>query len=903
MAALLPIKFSLPPLPSGFVERPTLFAKLDDTLSHRLALVSAQAGSGKTTLVSAWAHSLRKKGVITGWLSLDEGDNIPERFLEYLVGCLEEGGAPFPPEMLIFEKSAAPSPEEYLAEFIRALLGVRQEMVVILDDYHLIHDLTIHTALGYLLEHLPPLLHICLLTRSDPPFELARLRVAGYLLEVRMENLRFSSQEAASFLKKSAGVQLSQADLSALNERTEGWIAGLQMAAISLRGRQDVSAFVSGFKGSHRFVFDYFFEQVLKQQTPELRQFLLQTSVLEQLCAPLCEAVAETGGRARALLDTLERANLFLAPLDDERAWYRYHHLFAELLRMLLEQEPPGQVTELHCRAAKWYEAQGMIPESFQHALSANDAGMAARLVSENVLALVEHAELAPILLRMEATRGARALQPGVDSSSPWLEVAHAWALAYTGQMERARVALSNAERSLAEGSLAELNLDGRSLAERSPQGIPAGVRDEIAGHIAAVRAYTAWVQGNQQESLEMAELATRLLPDEAVAVRALTLTSLGNALSQYRADPRAVGVLEQATALAQGAGQTHVYMLASSALAYAHIVLGELRTAQAVCLEAIAAAEAYQRRHGHPLPAAACVYIMLASIHNQRGEIQAALQLAQKSLALSELWGQADSILLCLINLADMLSLSGDYEAARGALGRGRRLAQNISPWFVLNVDLIEVNMWLDAGDVQKASQVARAAAMPLPTWVQARLLLNQNRPDEVLSLLDSAQSEEPASLALNNLRMRILEAMALYLKKDETQALAAIKRALEMAEPENIVISFLRGGQMMEQLLKNALVRSITPQFTSRLLAAFQQGKQPQVSLIDELYIEELSERELEVLHRLNSHLSVPEIADELFVTANTVRTHIKNIYGKLGVHRRSVAVGRAHDLGLLT
>jgi LuxR family transcriptional regulator, maltose regulon positive regulatory protein len=882
MTTLLPTKFHPPPVPVEYVARQQLIDKLDKALSHQLALVSAPAGAGKSTLVSAWVQSARKKGVTYGWLSLDEADNVPARFMEYLLGCLEEGGALLGQAVLRPESGWQASDNYGLTELIRELMKVQQEIIIILDDYHLIHTQEIHSTLGYLLEHMPPRLHMLILTRSDPPLELARMRVAGQLLEVRMEHLRFSWQEAASFLKKSAGVLLTEADVTALNTRTEGWIAGLQMAAISLRGRQDVSAFVAAFAGSNRFVFDYLLEQVLSRQTPEVRQFLFKTSVLEQLSAPLCDAVTETVGTARHLLDMLERGNLFLVPLDDERIWYRYHHLFADLLKLLLDQEQPGLAGELHRRASCWYEAQGMIPEAFQHALSANDMGLAARLVSENVLVLVEHAELAPILLRMEATQVGRSHRLSEDDTSSWLEVAYAWALAYTGQMERANTALRMAEQTL--------------------DNLPADGVNRVAGHIAAVRAYTAWVHGDQQDALDFAETATRLLPGDEIAVRALNLTTLGNALVQYNPSQRAVEVLEQATTLAQQAGRSHVYMLAASALAYALVLLGSLQKAHAICLEAIEVAEDYQRQYGRPLPAAASVYIMLANILEKWGQIQSSLQVARKGLALSELWGQADTIMLSLLGLADELSQAYEFEAAQQALQRARKLAQKISPWFILNVDAAEVNLWLDANDSQRAAQIARNVSTPLPIWLQARLLLQQNRLDEALSMLERALLERMESPTLGSVRLSVLQALAYYLKSDETQALSALRRALEGAEPENLVSVFVCEGQPMARLLQRAQVKGIAPKFTRQLLAAFQERVKPGMVLKDELYVEPLSERELEVLHRLNSHLSVPEIAGELYVSANTVRTHIKNIYGKLGVHRRSLAVLRGRELGLL-
>lgn len=881
MAALLPTKFYPPPVPAGFVARPQLFDKVDEALIRRLTLVSAPAGAGKTTLVSAWAQSVRKKGAAFGWLSLDEGDNALVRFLEYLVACLEEGGAQLDLAALSSEGVHQATGDSALDGFIRGLMSLSQEFILILDDYHLIQNQAIHAALGYFLEHIPPCLHLILLTRSDPPLELARLRVAGQLVEVRMEHLRFSAQEAAAFLKKSAGVQLTEADIAVLNERTEGWIAGLQMAAISLRGREDAAEFVEGFAGSHRFVFDYLLEQVLNRQLPDVREFLLKTSVLERFTAPLCDAVAETGGAARRLLDTLERANLFLMPLDDERDWYRYHHLFADLLKLVLDQTHPSLAAELHRRACRWHAAQGMIPEALHHALAAGDMELAVSLVSANVLALVEHAELAPILLRMDA------IPRQQRESLPWLGVAHAWALAYTGKMERAGVALT--------------------LAEKQLDRLPVEERGRIAGHIAAVRAYVAWVHGSQQAAVDFAEAAARLLPAEEIAVRALNLTTLGNALTQYAANPRAVEVLELAVSLARQAGQSHVFMPAATALAYAYASLGRLHKADALCLEAIGIAESYQRRNYQPLPAAASAYAEHASILSEWGETERSIQAARKGLALSELWGQTDTILLCLMHLANGLSLAHNFEAARQAIQRARKIALNVSPWFVMNVDQIELRVWLDADDIGQAIRTAQSASAALPASLEARLLVKQNRLDKALFLLERALPEALQAPSLETVRLGVMQSLALFLKKDQPRALAALKRTLELAEPEKRIATFTREGAVMEKLLRMAIAKSTRSAFIRCLLDAFESRRTPRPKPVTERLnheplIEPLSERELEVLQYLNGPLSTPEIAEHLVLSTSTVRTHIKNIYSKLDVHGRSWAVRRAKELGLV-
>ena len=884
MTSLLPTKFYPPPIPTSFVPRPRLLEKLDEALTHRLTLVSAPAGAGKTMLVSAWMQSAHKKGAAIGWLSLDDADNDLRLFLDYMVASLEEGGmaidiAAVPPGL-----GSQAQVEHILAGFIRGLLPLNREMILILDDYHLIQNKEVHTALEYLIMHAPPCLHLVILTRSDPPLELARLRVAGQLVEVRMEQLRFLAQEAAAFLKAAAGVQLTEADVAALNERTEGWIAGLQMAAISLRGREDAAAFVAAFAGSHRYVFDYLLEQVLNRQSSEVREFLLKTSVLERLSAPLCDVVAGTDGGARSLLDALERDNLFLVPLDEERGWFRYHHLFSDLLKLVLERTHPGLSAELHLRACHWYESQGMLPEALHHGLAAGNMELVANIISENVLMLVEHAEIVPTLAQIDAIPGEQ------RSSLPWLEVAYAWGLAYTGQNQKASSILS--------------------LAEQHMEGLLSDKREKMLGHIAAVRAYLAWTNGDEsEEAVAFAEKATGLLPAEETAVRALNLTTLGNALFQIADDPRAAEVLEQALLLAQQAGQSHVLMQAASGLAYVYVLLGKSHQAQIVCTEAIEIAELYQQRNARPLTTAASVYALLSRVWLEAGEFEKALQIARKGMALSEVWGQVDTIMMCSQYLAYSLAFTNQVEEARKIIQDSRKIALKGPPWHLRTLDYVELQIYLDS-DPQNAMEIEQEAARKRETVLKssplltARVLIKQSQSIEALVLLEREQANAGKYGHYRNTWLFILKALAYFQQKEHVAALNSLKLALELAESENEVTAFVREGAAMEKMLRLAEARSIAPAFVSRLLAAFEFRRKlsPEPVSVTETLIESLSERELEVLQHLNSYLSTPEIANLLVVSANTVRTHIKSIYGKLGVHGRSGAVRRAKELALL-
>jgi LuxR family maltose regulon positive regulatory protein len=883
VTTLLPTKFYLPPAPAGFVARPHLLKKMDEAMSHRLTLISAPAGAGKTTLVSAWAQSVHKKGAVIGWLTLDDTDNDPGLFLNYMIGSLEEGGLLIDTAIIPPGTTGKAMVENALVEFIKEITPLKREMVLILDDYHLIQNKEIHSAIKYLIDHNPPRMHVLVLTRSDPPLELARLRVAGHLVEIRMEQLRFSTLEAAAFLQKSAGVQLAESDVVTLNERTEGWIAGLQMAAISLRGREDAAAFVAAFAGSHRYVFDYLLEQVLNRQVPEVRGFLLQTSVLEKFSAPLCDVVAGTGGTAQSLLDTLERANLFLVPLDEERGWYRYHHLFSHLLKQVLEQSHPGLSAELHHLACHWYETQGMLSEALHHGLAAGDMELVANIVSDNVLALVDHAEIASALAQIDAIPGEKGI------SSPWLEVAYAWGLAYTGQNQRAGRILS--------------------LAEQHMEGLANDKREKMLGHISAVRAYLAWTNGDQSEqAVAFAEKAAKLLPEEEIAVRALNLVTLGNAFIQNSDDPRSADVLEQALRLAQQAGQLHVVMQAASGLAYTDILLGNSSRAQKVCEEAIEIAELYGRHNARPLTTAASVHALLSRIWLEAGDFEKALQIARKGMALSEVWGQVDTIMMCSQYLAYALAFNNQLQEAGKIIQNSRKVAKNGPPWHLQTLDLVELQIYLDS-DPQNAMEIQLEAGrkheiLDSHPLLAARLNIKLYQSIEALVLLEQEQVNGSKYGHFRKTCLFILKALAYFQQKDHENALKSLIQALELAEPENWVASFVREGAMMEKLLRLALAKAVAPKFIHRILTVFEslrENKSVPVYSTGAL-IEPLSERELEVLQHLNGYLSTPEIADLLVVSANTVRTHIKNIYGKLGVHGRSGAVRRASELGLL-
>jgi LuxR family transcriptional regulator, maltose regulon positive regulatory protein len=884
MRELLPTKFYFPPLPVGFIARPQLWEKLDQALDHRLILVSAPAGAGKTTLVSGWIQSTRKKGAAFGWLSLDEADNDLGRFLEYLAGCLEEGGTVIDIEFLSTAQGRTVQMEDALAQFIRGLMDLKQDVILVLDDYHLIQNPQIHNAVQYFLDYASPRLHLLILTRSDPPLELARYRLSGQLGEIRMEHLQFSILEAAEFLNKSANLSLTEEQVSVLNGHAEGWIAGLQMAAISLQGMDAPSAFIAAFAGSRRYVFDYLVEQILDRQPAEVREFLLETSILERLSPALCDAVTGKIGESPKMLNLIEHSNLFLVSLDDEHKWYRYHHLFSALLRLILEQTHPELLLDLHHRACLWYKEHGLLADSLHHGLASGNMELVARIVFDNVLVLVENSEILPILAQINS------IPLEQRKSLPWLELAHAWGLTYLGHNDQAASIVRSVEEHI--GTLAEEE------------------RKKLQGHFAAVRAYITWTDGDHEEAVKLAEQAEALLPENEIAVRALNLTTLGNALIQIKDDSRSAGFLEQALGLANQLGQSHVSMLVVSGLAYTYAVLGRFREARQVCKVAIDSAEIYLKQNGRPLTASACVYAPMTRICLEAGEFEQALHYAMKGVALSDLWGQVDTIMICRLFLANTLAVLKQEKNCMEVIQQAQMIAEKAPPWHKETIRWAELEFFLD-GDPQDRSAVRKVVAhlqkmgYQISKYLLARALIKQGQPAEAIPLLDQCITDCCPATNYKYARLHILKALAYFQLNDFRSSLNNLDLALRMGATDDRLTSFIREGNDMEKLLHLAYGRTSEPEFLRKVLAGFAACKKYQARPLKEkeALIESLSEREMEVLQHLNSYLSIPEIASLLVVSANTVRTHVKNIYGKFEVHGRSGAIRRATELGLLS
>ncbi len=895
---LLKTKLYIPPVRSGLVSRPRLVERLDEGLrtGRKLTLVSAPAGFGKTTLLSEWIVGCTQETRIA-WLSLDTGDNAPLRFLAYLVAAVqsvhpEVGGG----LLAAIQSPQPPDTETVLTSLINELAGRPgpggrvAPVVLVLDDYHEVTAQPVHDALVYLLDHLPPQMHVVIATRVDPPWPLGRLRARQEMTELRAGDLRFTPEETARFLNDVMRLGLSAEDMSALDRRTEGWIAGLQMAALSMRGRDDTAAFIRSFGGSHRFVLDYLVEEVLSRQAPVTREFLLQTSILERVSAPLCDAV--TGREnSQAIIEGLERANMFVVPLDDDRRWYRYHPLFADLLRSRLEQVEPDLLPVLHQRAGEWHERVGLLAEAVNHALRAGDTQRVAYLVAQNALTLIYHRELLHLAHSLS-----RMLQ-AATSPQPWLQVAYAWAMAYAGQLDDVEPALQ----------VAQASLDGIR---------DAGEARHVEGHVAAIQAYAANLQGEQPRSIALARRALIYLPGDALALRGFTLSMLATALRDSGDLKAAAQASTEAVTVSRTAGDMRILVTALCERAAIQLWQGQYRGAADTCHEALVCADAFAARTGQQLPLAALIYARLSRVTQEWNDLGLALHYAREAVRLCELWGQADTSVIAYGALSSVLAARGDLDEALDMQQKAKHVAGDVSPWY----GALQAG-W---GAALRWAQEDRSAA---DRWVEesglhyddafeldgegqydmlARVLIAQGKLDQAWLLLDRLRATAEAAGATRQLiRALILQALGLQAQGQVDRAVATFERAVILAEPEGFVRTFTGAGPPIAGLLRKVAARGVATSYVSRLLAELGSEAATIPSTAEPspaTLIEPLSERELEVLRLLRTSLSQREIAERLIVSVNTIRTHTRHIYAKLDVHSRLEAVERAEELGLL-
>jgi LuxR family maltose regulon positive regulatory protein len=893
---LLTTKLYIPPVRPDWMPRPRLLERLNGGLDRKLTLISAPAGFGKTTLLSEWtqqsAHPI-------AWVSLDTGDNDPARFWAYSIAALQTIHKGIGESALaVLQSPQLPSMEGLLIGLLNEIAQVSAPMVLVLDDLHVIADRAVHDGLTFLLDNLPPQMHLIISSRADPPWPLARLRACREIAEMRTADLRFTADEAAAFLNDMMGLGLSPEDIAALEERTEGWIVGLQMASLAMqarlstRGRRDLSGFIKAFSGSHRFILDYLVEEVLDQQPRDVQQFLLKTSILGRMTAPLCDAVVGTDA-SRTILAQLDHSNLFVVPLDDERRWYRYHQLFADLLRSRLEQTQPEGIPALHRQASEWYEHGGQIVEAVGHALLAGEPEWIERLVAGNALAVIYHGELATVARWLDA------LPEELMRSRPRLCVAQAWALAYAGQTDSIEALLGDAERALAAP-------DEHSEA---PLLSPAEGQ-QIAGHIAAVRAYVAALRDDWPHAAELAREALHLLPEEDLTVRGWTAAVLGDVLRSQADFAAAAQAFAEAIALSQTAGNSYLEVDVLWEQALLHLAQGQLHDAMGTCEEALQIANQYTRQGGHPLPVTGHIYALMSEVLCEWNDLEAALRYGREGLELCQRWGQADALTHGNYRLARVLHAAGKTGDALHAAQEARRMARGLGASYVITARAHEARIRLAQGDVTAAARCMQESGLRvddeprLETCIGhialAKILLAQGRLDEALGLLVRLlRMVEAAGAMTPAIGILVLQALVLQAQGRGQQALAALERALTLAEPEGYVRVFIGEGAPMGELLRQAAARGIKLDYVRELLAALEGETEKRAATG---LIEPLTDREMEVLRLLTTPLSTLEIAQELYISVHTARSHIKSIYRKLDVHTRMEAMQRAKELASL-
>lgn len=885
---LLATKLYIPPPRPKIVPRPRLLGQLDDVWNCKLTLISAPAGFGKTTLVSEWIATC---GRPVTWLSLDEGDNDPVRFVSYLIAAFQTIRAGIGAGLLTTLQSPQPSPiESMLTVLLNEITAIPDNFVLVLDDYHLIDSKPVDEALAFLFEHQPPRMHLVIATREDPSLPLARLRARGQLTELRATDLRFTSTEAANFLNQVMGLNLSVEDISALETRTEGWIAGLQLAALSMQGRQDIAGFIQAFTGSHRFILDYLAEEVLQRQSEHIRSFLLQTAILDRFCASLCNTVtAREDGKE--MLDALERSNLFLIPLDDQRQWYRYHHLFAEVLQAHLKEAQPDQVFALHQRASVWFEQNHLPAEAFQHAFAANDFERAARLAEDAWREKERSFQTAAWL------GWVKKLPEAVVCSRSRLCVLIGWAYSDAGEIESSETYLQNAERALAGATNQD---DSKSL----------------PGNLALIRASNAQNQGDLVETVKYAELSLQLIPEDDVYLRASAAITLefthwttGNLEASLR------GMYSWIENM-QKLGNQAFAIASVFAVADMQVILGRLGDAEKSLRQAIQQASTLGLEDE---PVTAHHHLGLALIAHERGDDAAATQYLQTAADLGQRSTLVDWPYRWSLAQARLKESDGEWDAALNLLDEAKRgYVKNPIP-MLQPVEAHKARIYLKQGRLDKAQAWVRERGLSVNDEANylgeyeyltlARARLAECSFDGVGQMLERllalAETQKRTGSVIEILSTQALLCQA---QGNQSQALAALERALVLAEPEGYIRIFVDEGEFMQLLLEKHLSNRDHPLngYVERLLAAFVQPTPPQnqkskIQNLKSEIVEPLSERELEVLRLLRSELSGPEIAQRLIVSLNTLRTHTKNIFNKLGVNNRRAAVRRAEELEL--
>ena len=899
-------KLFIPRPPTALVPRPRLTERVAQGTDQKLTLIIGPAGAGKTTLLTIWAAGRADDDLPLAWLSLDPGDNDSYRFWDSFITALSSIAPGLGEGAMNVLRSPDRAPiEAVMTALVNEIEALHLGFAVVLDDYHVIEDPAIHRALSFLLDHLPESMHVVITSRSEPPLNISRLRARGQLHEIDATELRFDVGESAAFLNEVMKLGLAPDDVRALEARTEGWVAGLQLAALSLRGR-DVSEFISTFAGSNRFVFDYLADEVLAKQSQDVVDFLQRTAILDRLSGPLCDAV--TGRQdGDSILRRLEQDNLFVVSLDDRRTWYRYHHLFRDVLRDRLGSAERIDVAHLHEQASHWYEENGFLPEALDHALSAQDYGHAADIATTIAYGMFDRGDIATLLAWL------RALPDGEIRARPILAIHYAWALALSGHLEGVDEYLQ-----LAEGRAAEVADTPPAATEEQP------TVARILGSAEALRAHVARVRRDADSTLEHSRRALELLGKDDRRTRGVVAINMAAGHWMKGHLPTAANGFAEAVRHSRAAGHFHVAMMAAGLRARVHMILGSLRDAERACVQALRLAVDHRMER---VPAAGYAHIAMADLLREQNALERASQHATKGLDLILQGDIAGTLADAYAVQLKVLHALGDREAFAEIEADVEELIEDdglvqgepgVGPFLVrfclADGDLVGAERWVHRLDVRQDDDLDPFRESSYVAL--ARLLLARGELAEaqglLARLLEVAQSGGRTGTVIE---VQALMALSAQAAGDEGQAFDAIAAALKAAERERYVRVFLDEGEPMRALLagvRDKLIRGdhgtgrhVSVDYVRSLLDALADGANVSAgaSAPPSSLAEALSEREREVLHLIEEGLSNQEIAEQFVVALSTVKWHVNNLYGKLAVRSRTQALLRARQLNLLS
>jgi LuxR family maltose regulon positive regulatory protein len=878
---LLSTKLYIPRPRPKQVSRSHLIERLNESQFRKITLISAPPGFGKTTLLSAW---IPQNQYCVAWISLDSADNAPFLLWTYIISAIQMLDAHLGERTLsILRSSQSVSLESVITTLINEIAAFSDRFTLVLDDYHVITSEAIHKSLTFLLDHQPPQMHLIISTRTDPPLPLSQLRARGEMTELRADDLRFTSDEATLFLNQMAGLDLTAADVAALESCTEGWIAGFQLAALSMQGHADHTGFINAFTGSHRFILDYLSEQVLQQQPEELRLFLLKTSILERLSAPLCDAlIGHTG--SQAILEVVDQSNLFLVQLDDDRRWYRYHHLFADVLKHRLNKEQPGAMYELHRRASEWYERAGFLSQAVHHALAAQEFERAARLIERVADSVWQRGEITTLTGWMQA------LPDAVRRDHPMLCLEYARFLAEAFQNVSAETVVREVE----------LGLEANSSTNDQESA-------SLRGRVAALDAHLASLNNDFSQSIQLSHRAQELITADDSRWRGFIALNLAGAYRFTSHWEEASQTYLEAATFCQLA-ENRVDALAALGLRGEVLqAQGQLREAAQQFEQVLRLAQTWDIPYS---PAIGYALTGLGRVWCEWNDLDAALRYTQAGLEHGKQADFVDVMLRGYLAMVRIRKAQGDLDSAMALLEDVEPVVQRMGvPEVKEWVNAFRAQVWSERGDSEAAFHWAAGVIgnvhhgiYPTIPVALAQIWLAQGRPDQALQLLDHAlQAAKQVGRLGNAIQILVVKALAHRARGDPDQALTDLEKALELAEPEGYIRVFVDEGKPILRLLARAAARNPASRYIQKLLEGLG-GPVAIEPIAPSQLIEPLTTRELQVLQLIADGATNQEIAIELVLAINTVKKHVSNIYQKLGVNNRVQAVAQARHLGLL-